>query len=168
MVYNSVKYVQIGKEDWSCNGLFISAHLIIMEKSTTTCSFMALLIFGDALKKSQRDLRGWDSRLISHLIHCHWPHTSSHATNNLKKNQQELWIETLVCLPKWLQRLKEFRVCRLDGAAQSSSRCIMSMLHWGFQGCGSHFRHEVANVVMMIIPVKLKTNPTCVISQVKG
>ena len=37
---------------------FISAHLIIMEKSTTTCSFMALLIFGDALKKSQRDLRG--------------------------------------------------------------------------------------------------------------
>lgn len=44
MVYNSVKYVQIGKEDWSWNGLFISAHLIIMEKSTTTCSFMALLI----------------------------------------------------------------------------------------------------------------------------
>lgn len=36
MVYNSVKYVQIGKKEWSCNGLFISAHLIIIEKSTTT------------------------------------------------------------------------------------------------------------------------------------
>lgn len=35
MVYNSVKYVHIGTKEWSCNGLFISAHLIMMEISTT-------------------------------------------------------------------------------------------------------------------------------------
>lgn len=52
MVYNSVKYVQIGKKI----GLFISAHLVIIENSTTTRCFMALLIFGDSLDMSQRDL----------------------------------------------------------------------------------------------------------------
>lgn len=42
MVYNSVKYVQIGeKKEWSCNGLFISAHLIIMEIFTTTFNVLS-------------------------------------------------------------------------------------------------------------------------------
>lgn len=39
MVYNSVKYVQIGKI-----GHVMVFLLIIMEKFTTTCSFMALLV----------------------------------------------------------------------------------------------------------------------------
>lgn len=45
MVYNSVKYVQTGKKNGNVMVFFISAHLIIMKISTTTCSFMALLWF---------------------------------------------------------------------------------------------------------------------------
>lgn len=66
MVYKNVKYVLIGKKEWLCNSLFISAHFIIMEISTFC---MALLIFGGSLDGVK-------------AISCKWFSVSCHTETN--------------------------------------------------------------------------------------